>query len=186
VVLVLIMLLALVAAAFLMPVVGRHLLPELEPEQPNLFIHGTMPLKVSPEREQGILREARSIIATYPEVENLYSTNRLLDERGRKTAGYHVFVELRPNDLWPELVVERGRARPRTRAEFIEALKAGLESKLPAISWTFEPAGTITFLDAPRTRPRLPTRDSSGQELPTLDRLKALVDQINEINDEPD
>jgi heavy metal efflux system protein len=180
-----VVLLALVAAVFLLPVVSRRLLPEPTPEQPNLHIQGTAPRKFSPQRELEILIAARRILAAYPEVESIYSTTRLLDEKGDPTRGYHLFVEMRPNDLWPALIKERSGARPRTRAEFIEAVKAGLEAKLPGISWTFEPAGTITCVDAPlpRARPRAPATDPSGQELPNLDRVKAMTEQLN---NEPD
>src|SRR5271165_5187941 len=101
----------LAAAVFLLPKARLQFLSEPEPEKPNLHILGIAPLKASPERDSEILRDARRIIAAYPEVAFIYSTARLLEDDGTKTTaaeGYHLFVELRPQGDWPAPIVENG------------------------------------------------------------------------------
>jgi len=75
----------LAAAVFLLPKARLQFLSEPEPEKPNLHILGIAPLKASPERDSEILRDARRIIAAYPEVAFIYSTARLLEDDGTKT-----------------------------------------------------------------------------------------------------
>jgi len=55
-------------------------------------------------------------------------------------------------------------------------LKADLGTKLPDISWTFEPAGQVTVLDGPL--PRLDTKGASAREPVPLEKLKAIQDQL--------
>src|SRR5262249_19193508 len=52
--------------ACLLPHVGREFMPELE--EGNLWIRGTAPLNVTLERQVEISRQARAILASYPEV----------------------------------------------------------------------------------------------------------------------
>jgi hypothetical protein len=169
----------LTVAAIVVQTLGRRQLSsEPEAERPNLHILGIAPVKVSPEREFEILRDARRILAAYHEVAFIYSTARLREHDGTMAEGYHLFVELRSNDDWPALALENGKQRRRTKAEFIEAVKGDLEAKLPGILWIFEPAGQVTVLDAPL--PQVDIKDAAGREPTPLEKLKALQDQILE------
>jgi hypothetical protein len=148
--------LALLAASFLSPFVSdrflcERALVEPEPEQPNLHIRGTLPARagrqLSQLREHEVDRDARRIIAAYPEVESLVSTWSLLSDDGTRPDGYHMIVELRPDNSWPALLAEKGKMRSRTRAELIEAMKKSLAGQMPSMYWDFQPAGKIVNLD---------------------------------------
>src|SRR5262249_6598030 len=56
----------IVATACIIPFLGHEFMPELE--EGNLWIRGTAPLNVTLERQVEISKQARAIIATYPEV----------------------------------------------------------------------------------------------------------------------
>lgn len=133
-----------VGTAALLPMVGREFMPELE--EGNLWIRGTAPLNVSLERSSETCKQARAIMARYPEVEEIVNQIGRPDD-GTDTDGYYnseFFVPLRPQKDWPALVEDdgwRGRLfgarRPRTKEELISAMNAELERKLPGIVWNF-------------------------------------------------
>jgi cobalt-zinc-cadmium resistance protein CzcA len=136
---------ALVAVtAVLALFLGREFMPELE--EGNLWIRGTGPLNQTLERNVEIAKQARSIMATYPEVESIVSQSGRPDD-GTDTSGYEgteYFVPLRPEKDWP-LIVEQsgwlswlqGPKRARTKPEIVEAMNAELESKIPGVVWNF-------------------------------------------------
>jgi len=132
-----------VGTAGLLPLVGREFMPELE--EGNLWIRGTAPLNISLERSSELCKQARAIMATYPEVEEIVNQIGRPDD-GTDTDGYYnseYFVPLRPQKDWPALVEHSGwrgalgAKRPRTKEELIEAMNAELERKIPGVVWNF-------------------------------------------------
>jgi cobalt-zinc-cadmium resistance protein CzcA len=139
------MVVLLAATAILIPRVGTEFMPELE--EGNLWIRGTAPLNQTLERNVEIARQARTIMAAYPEVESIVSQSGRPDD-GTDTAGYEnteFFVPLRPRGEWPALVEYAskwkrwiyGPKRPRTKEELVAEMNAELESKIPGVSWNF-------------------------------------------------
>jgi cobalt-zinc-cadmium resistance protein CzcA len=128
----------------MLPLLGREFMPALE--EGNLWIRGTAPLNTSLERHTELSRQARSIMATYPEVETIVNQLGRPDD-ATDTDGYYnseYFVPLLPEKDWP-LAVERtgwqkwvfGPKRARTKDEIVDAMNAELEARLPGISWNF-------------------------------------------------
>jgi cobalt-zinc-cadmium resistance protein CzcA len=128
----------------MLPQLGREFMPALE--EGNIWIRGTAPLNTSLERHTQISKEARSIIATYPEVESIVNQLGRPDD-ATDTDGYYnseYFVPLRPERDWPRLARNSswkswifGPTRPRTKEELVAAMNADLESRLPGIAWNF-------------------------------------------------
>src|SRR5207244_1401436 len=82
---------------------GSEFMPEVE--EGNLWIRCTGPLNQTLERNVEIARQARAIMATYPEVEAIVSQSGRPDD-GTDTAGYfntEYFVPLRPQKGWPDV-----------------------------------------------------------------------------------
>jgi cobalt-zinc-cadmium resistance protein CzcA len=134
----------IVGTAFLLPHIGREFMPELE--EGNLWIRGTAPLNYTLERQVEISRQARAIMATYPEVESIVAQLGRPDD-GTDTCGFYnseYFVPLRPEKEWPRLIEQKGwhsllwgAKRARTKQEIITAMNAELEQKVPGIIWNF-------------------------------------------------
>jgi heavy metal efflux system protein len=134
-----------VGTVCLLPSVGREFMPELE--EGNLWIRGTAPLNQTLERNVEIAREARAIMAKYPEVEAIVSQSGRPDD-GTDTAGYfntEFFVPLRPRTDWPEVVEQtsdwkrwlQGPKRTRTKEELVSEMNEELERKIPGVVWNF-------------------------------------------------
>jgi cobalt-zinc-cadmium resistance protein CzcA len=134
----------IVATACLLPLLGREFMPELE--EGNVWVRATAPLNQTLERNIEIAKQARAILATYPEVEAIVTQSGRPDD-GTDTAGYfntEYFVPLRPEKDWPRLVDQTGwkrwiwgPKRARTKAEIVDAMDDELEKKLPGIVWNF-------------------------------------------------
>jgi cobalt-zinc-cadmium resistance protein CzcA len=130
--------------ACLVPFLGHEFMPELE--EGNLWIRGTAPLNITLERQVEISKEARAIMATYPEVESIVAQLGR-PEDGTDTGGFfnsEYFVPLRPEKDWPHLVEQTGwrrwifgATRARTKDEIVTAMNAELGRKLPGIVWNF-------------------------------------------------
>jgi cobalt-zinc-cadmium resistance protein CzcA len=79
---------------------GREFMPELE--EGNLWIRCTAPLNQTLERNVEIARQARTIMASYPEVESIVSQSGRPDD-GTDVCGYfntEYFVPVRPQKDW--------------------------------------------------------------------------------------
>jgi cobalt-zinc-cadmium resistance protein CzcA len=124
---------------------GREFMPELE--EGNLWIRCTAPLNQTLERNVEIAKQARAIMASYPEIESIVSQSGRPDD-GTDVCGYfntEYFVPLRPRKDWPAIVEESagwkrwifGSTRPRTKEELVSALNAELERKIPGVVWNF-------------------------------------------------
>ncbi|HZV07380.1 MAG TPA: efflux RND transporter permease subunit [Gemmataceae bacterium] len=134
----------ILGTGFLLPHVGREFMPELE--EGNLWIRGTAPLNYTLERQVEISRQARAIIASYPEVDSIVAQLGRPDD-GTDPAGFYnseYFVPLRAEKDWPLLVSQSGwrswlwgSMRPRTKREIIQAMNDELEQKIPGITWNF-------------------------------------------------
>jgi cobalt-zinc-cadmium resistance protein CzcA len=134
----------IVGTAFLLPRVGREFMPELE--EGNLWIRGTAPLNYTLERQVEISKQARAIIASYPEVDSIIAQLGRPDD-GTDPAGFYnseYFVPLRREKDWPLLIPQSGwrswlwgSIRQRTKREIIQAMNDELEQKIPGITWNF-------------------------------------------------
>jgi cobalt-zinc-cadmium resistance protein CzcA len=128
----------------MLPLLGREFMPALE--EGNLWIRGTAPLNTSLERHTDLSRQARAIMATYPEVESIVNQLGRPDD-ATDTDGYYnseYFVPLRPEKDWPRLIKETGwqrwifgETRARTKDEIVDAMNQELQAKLPGITWNF-------------------------------------------------
>ena len=105
--------------------------------------HGPLNIKLA--RQAAISQEARAIMASYPEVEDVVNQIGRTDD-GTDTDGYYnseFFVPLRPHKDWPAVVeqglaaVAAGPMRPRTKDELVADMDAELERKLPGVTWNF-------------------------------------------------
>jgi cobalt-zinc-cadmium resistance protein CzcA len=123
---------------------GREFMPELE--EGNLWIRGTAPLNQTLERNVEIARQARTIMASYPEVAAIVSQSGRPDD-GTDACGFYnteFFVPLRARKDWPALIEQSGwrrsiwgSNRPRTKEELIGTINTELERKIPGIVWNF-------------------------------------------------
>ena len=135
---------AFAATLCLLPLLGQEFMPELE--EGNLWIRDTCPLNTTLERQAAISKEARSIMASYPEVLDVVNQIGRTDD-GTDTDGYYnseFFVPLRNEKDWPAVVEQQGwrrrlfgAKRPRTKEELVKDMDAELERKLPGVNWNF-------------------------------------------------
>jgi cobalt-zinc-cadmium resistance protein CzcA len=128
----------------LIPQLGREFMPELE--EGNLWLRGIGELNMNLEHSIGIARQARSIMAGYPEVESIITQSGRPDD-GTDTEGFYsgeYFVPLRHQEDWPKLVPATawrrwifGPMRARTKRELVDAMNADLERAIPGVTWNF-------------------------------------------------
>ena len=119
-------------------------MPELE--EGNLWLRGIGPLNMTLEHQVAIARQARAIMASYPEVESIVTQSGRPDD-GTDTEGFYsseYFVPLRPQKDWPKLMPQTGwrrwlcgATRARTKREIVDAMNAELECAIPGIMWNF-------------------------------------------------
>ena len=129
----------------LIPHIGREFMPELE--EGNLWIRGTAPLNQTLERNVEIAKQARAIMASFPEVEAILTQSGRPDD-GTDIEGYEsteYFVPLRPRRDWPRLIdadrladagwgSRNGRG---PRRKLIAAMNEQLTTKIPGVTWNF-------------------------------------------------
>jgi len=133
-----------VGTACLIPQLGREFMPELE--EGNLWLRGIGPLNMNLDHQVAIAKQARAILARFPEVESIVTQSGRPDD-GTDTEGYYsgeYFVPLRRRRDWPKLVPQTGwrrriwgPTRARTKLEIVAAMNADLERILPGIVWNF-------------------------------------------------
>jgi cobalt-zinc-cadmium resistance protein CzcA len=135
----------MVGTALLLPRIGREFMPELE--EGNLWIRSTAPLNQTLERNIEIARQARLIMASYPEVESIVSQSGRPDD-GTDTEGFYnteFFVPLRSRKDWPAIFEDKSwwrrwlhrTGRRRTKEELVRIMNAELERKIPGVGWNF-------------------------------------------------
>jgi cobalt-zinc-cadmium resistance protein CzcA len=130
--------------ASLIPQIGREFMPELE--EGNLWLRGIGELNMSLDHSIAIARQARAIMATYPEVESIITQSGRPDD-GTDTEGFYsgeYFVPLRHQEDWPKVVPATGwrrwlfgPMRARTKRELVDAMNADLERDIPGVTWNF-------------------------------------------------
>jgi cobalt-zinc-cadmium resistance protein CzcA len=121
---------------FLVPLLGREFMPELE--EGNLWIRGTFPVNVSLEAVAEQVRTAQDIMSSYPEVELVVAQLGRPDD-GTDPNGYNnieFFVPLRPQKDWP-LDQQRGKKRKRKKPELIAEMNRELNEKIIGVDWNF-------------------------------------------------
>jgi cobalt-zinc-cadmium resistance protein CzcA len=141
---VIVFVLLIAGSACLVPFLGQEFMPELE--EGNLWIRGTAPLNVTLERQVELSKQARAIIAGYPEVESIVAQLGRPDD-GTDTCGFYnceYFVPMRAEKEWPHLADQTGwrswiwsSRRARTKDEIVGAMNAELTRKLPGVFWNF-------------------------------------------------
>ena len=141
--------------ACLIPQLGREFMPELE--EGNLWLRGIGPLNMSLDHQVAIARQARAIIAKYPEVETIVTQSGRPDD-GTDTEGYYsgeYFVPLRGQKDWPKLMPQTGwrrwvygPTRARMKREIVDAMNADLERAIPGIVWNFSQSIRDNVLEA--------------------------------------
>jgi cobalt-zinc-cadmium resistance protein CzcA len=173
---------------FLVRHVGREFMPELE--EGNLWIRGTGPLNYTLERQVEISRQARAIIASYPEVDSIVAQLGRPDD-GTDPAGFYnseYFVPMRAEKDWPLLVQLDGwrswlwgPARTRTKREIIEAMNDELEQKIPGVTWNFSQNIRDNVMEAMSG-----VKGDNSVKIfgPDLDRLEALATRTKNVLDD--
>jgi cobalt-zinc-cadmium resistance protein CzcA len=174
----------IVGTAFLIPHLGREFMPELE--EGNLWIRGTLPLNVTLERQVEISREARKIMAHYPEVEAIVAQLGRPDD-GTDTAGFYnseYFVPLRSQKDWPAVVQRSGwrrifgDKRQRTKQELVTEMNAELEGNIPGVVWNFSQNIRDNVMEALSGI----KGDNSVKIIgPDLDKLEDLAEKVKQV-----
>ncbi|AGA27228.1 efflux RND transporter permease subunit [Singulisphaera acidiphila] len=141
--------------ACLVPQLGREFMPELE--EGNLWLRGIGPLNMNLDHQAAIAKQARAIIARFPEVESIVTQSGRPDD-GTDTEGFYsgeYFVPLRPQKDWPRLVPQTGwrrwiwgSTRARTKREIVFAMNADLERVIPGVVWNFSQSIRDNVLEA--------------------------------------
>lgn len=126
------------------PYLGREFMPELE--EGNLWIRGTTALNANLAKAATVSREARAIMVSYPEVENVANQVGRPDD-GTDPSGFYnseFFVPLKPQKNWPKIIDQKGikawiygPKRARTKIELITQMNEELQTKLPGVDWNF-------------------------------------------------
>ncbi len=160
-------------------------MPELE--EGNLWLRGIGPLNMNLDHQVAIARQARAIIAKYPEVETIVTQSGRPDD-GTDTEGYYsgeYFVPLRPQKDWPKLMPETGwrrwvygATRPRRKREIVDAMDAELQRAIPGIMWNFSQNIRDNVLEALSG-----VKGDNSLKIfgPDLDQLELLADKAKNI-----
>jgi cobalt-zinc-cadmium resistance protein CzcA len=171
--------------ACLIPQLGREFMPELE--EGNLWMRTTGPLNESLDHQVTIAKQARAILAPYPEVESIATQSGRPDD-GTDACGYEnceYFVSLRNQKDWPKLMDATGwrrwiwgAKRVRTKRELVEAMSAELEKKIPGVSWNFSQNIRDNVMEALSG-----VKGNNSLKIfgPDLDQLELLAEKADDI-----
>jgi heavy metal efflux system protein len=128
----------------LIPQIGREFMPELE--EGNLWLRGIGELNMNLDHSVQIAKQARAIMANYPEVESIITQSGRPDD-GTDTEGFYsgeYFVPLRRQEDWPKVApatgwrrLVYGPLRARTKRELVDAMSTDLERDIPGVTWNF-------------------------------------------------
>ena len=128
----------------LLPYLGQEFMPQLE--EGNFWITATFPLNISMDRVAQVMKKARAVIASYPEVEVLVPAIGRPDD-GTDPTGYYrveIFAPLKPMKEWPRVVEVEGwqrffygDRRQRNKEELTVAMSKELSDTFPGIDWNF-------------------------------------------------
>jgi heavy metal efflux system protein len=108
--------------------VGSEFLPHLD--EGAIWVRGTLAASTGPSEGERIAREARRVLAAFPEATQVVSQVGRPDDGSDATGFFNTeyFVDLRPRAQW--------RSRFRTKEELIAAMDAALE-RIPGVVWNF-------------------------------------------------
>lgn len=108
--------------------VGSEFLPHLD--EGAIWVRGTLAASTGPSEGERIAREARRILAAFPEVTQVVSQVGRPDDGTDATGFFNTeyFVDLRPRAEW--------RSRFSTKDQLIAAMDAELE-RIPGVLWNF-------------------------------------------------
>ncbi|MGP0069840.1 MAG: efflux RND transporter permease subunit [Isosphaeraceae bacterium] len=169
----------------LIPQLGREFMPELE--EGNLWLRGIGELNMNLEHSVGIARQARAIMASYPEVESIITQSGRPDD-GTDSEGFYsgeYFVPLRHQEDWPKVMEATGwrrwvfgPMRPRTKRELIDAMNADLEREIPGVTWNFSQNIRDNVLEAMSG-----VKGDNSLKIfgPDIDKLELIADKAKNI-----
>jgi Cu/Ag efflux pump CusA len=156
------------ASGRLLPGVKMELLPAGE----RFFVDGTLPADGNLASASEVVGKARQLMHEFPEV------RACLSQLGAESDGLplhsaEICVLLKPAKEWP---AGPGLNRPRTLAELMRAVVAGLQRQLPGPHWT------SSLTSAAETPPLLPGPGEIVVKVfgPDLDKLHALAGTIEQ------
>ncbi len=171
--------------ACLIPQLGREFMPELE--EGNLWLRAIGPLNQNLDRNVAIARQARTILASYPEVASIITQSGRPDD-GTDTSGYEnteLFVPLRQQKDWPKLMDATGwrrwiwgAKRVRTKPELVAAMSAELNREIPGTAWNFSQNIRDNVMEALSGIKGNNSLKISG---PDLDHLELLAEKADDI-----
>ena len=169
----------------LIPQLGREFMPELE--EGNLWLRGIGELNMNLDHSVGIAKQARAIMASYPEVESIITQSGRPDD-GTDTEGFYsgeYFVPLRHQEDWPKVVPATGwrrwvygPLRARTKRELVDAMNADLERDIPGVTWNFSQNIRDNVLEAMSG-----VKGDNSIKIfgPDIDKLELLADKAKHI-----
>jgi cobalt-zinc-cadmium resistance protein CzcA len=153
---------------------GREFMPELE--EGGILIRGTFPVNVSFDQVTARSREVRATLRQFPEIA-IFTTMIGRPDDGTDPTGYYNVESncpLRRSENWP-IIPELGR--PRTKAEFVQALQDALESHFPGVSWDISQIIRDNVMEA---LSGVKGENSIKVFGPDLDKLEELAEKIKE------
>jgi cobalt-zinc-cadmium resistance protein CzcA len=109
-------------------IIGSEFLPHLD--EGAIWARGTLAPSTGPAEGERVVREARAIFASFPEVTQVVSQVGRPDD-GTDVTGFfntEYFVDLRPREQW--------RSQFQTKEELINAMDTKLE-RMPGVLWNF-------------------------------------------------
>ncbi len=133
----------IVFTVFLLPLLGREFMPELE--EGNLWIRATYPMNVNLDAVSEQTDRAQRIMQRYPETQAIMAQIGRPDDGTDPTGFYNVefFVPLKPRGEWPTLKSETSWLshfrdnRPRTKPELVREMRDELNQKIVGVDWNF-------------------------------------------------
>jgi len=109
--------------------IGSEFLPHLD--EGAIWVRGTLSQSVGPTEAYRLVRQARLIFSSYPEVTQVISQVGRPDDGTDATGFFNTeyFVDLKPRDQW--------RSQFRTKEQLIAAMSADLQEQTLGIIWNF-------------------------------------------------
>jgi cobalt-zinc-cadmium resistance protein CzcA len=121
-------LVALAAAAWLVPRLGSEFLPALE--EGNYWIRASMPMTLSLEDGEAASRKMRTILKRFPEVITVFSQHGRPDDGSDASpfSNVELFAVLKPEEQWPAGL---------TKEQLTDRINAVFQRELPGVNFNF-------------------------------------------------